>query len=1132
MLPQEKDRIEKITVNEEAATLDSTSTGEKLVYRVQTVTNDDIANIKIWTKDKTDRITIDDTNSVVEPTWSYNGELVKEGVPLIGKTTEIPITVGIRNNSGDFPLEEEYTLIIEKITDDIEIKEITVNSKDDNGNETPIKATAVSLNRYEVVVSEFTDISLSKVLLNSQYSSVSIDGLDYKLETAEKLINVGTDLSKEIRIAVKSEYGRIEEYTLVIYKANVVLDLVSLRVNEEEAKKVSEGNYVITVPKDTKIANIKALLNNSLGEISIAGNTYKVTQNEENINLDLNTTIVSIKAKTSDGYTKDYTLTIAKELVTEINPKLDMILVNGTLITPETDGKTYIAYLPEGELEAEIRAIAKEITVGVTIEGNPEGIGESTAKVLITSKENTYTVTLRNEEETADYKVIIRKAESDVNIAEVVLKDGDTEYVAQKGDDGKYRVKVHGDLKVGEVRVTTAYAKSKVQINNTGNYAVHEDLQSIDITGEKTNVPIKVQSEDGINEKEYELIIERLSNNTNLLKLEVDGEEATLEDDGNYHYILKTAKTSVVVGAETEDKAPNKAYVNVDNSQFAMYEIAKQVDIISKQTEVVIKVKSEDGSLKSYKLIIEALPDDATIKEVRVNDKLAKYIEGKNRYEIRSKEIEFNVDVILNDILASMELGSNPKAVGKDNITVAKTEEETIVKVKVTSQNGLETEEYTIAILEQSSNSNLDTITVNGKNVYSELDGIYRAKVTHDTSALSIKAVAEDTFAVTKIDEIYNDTYIAEKLEAVVDGKKVYTYEIKVIAENSLSSVYTLEVEVQEANYNIIELKVGETKENLENAILRDDGKYYYKIGRVEEGFVNIVLESEKSKSKINGEIGNLVKVRLEKDITEVSAIVIGEDGTEKTYTLVIEKKSNDTSILSVTGSNVLNTEMQDNTILVYVDEDINKEDLTITLNNKLGSLKLVEETDYTLEKITRTVDLTSSDDSGVVTLNVNARAEDGSSKEYIIYVIKKPNLDLMSVVVNTENVNWNEEDQRYEHIVPNKNKPNLVITSAKNTQTIQLINKDGTVIASGTGVINTALTLSISLLEDNYTIKVISHNGEEIGFKEYPLVIRQKSVENGIIYIKVDDRRNSTRQHRINLFRNSSWKRQIPSRN
>lgn len=239
VLPQEKDRIQKITVNDIDAILDTSSTGDKLVYRVKVVTNETSANVKIWTKDKTDRITLDDLTTVTNPTWSYNGELVRENVPLTGKETEIPITVGIKNNNNEYPLQEEYTLIIEKITDDVGIKEITVTSKDNLGQETTVKATPVSLNRYEVVVSEFTDISLTNVFLNSEYSYVSIDGLDYTLETASKSINIGSELSKEVKIAVKSEAGTIEEYTLVIYKANAVLDLVSLKVNETEAKSLT-----------------------------------------------------------------------------------------------------------------------------------------------------------------------------------------------------------------------------------------------------------------------------------------------------------------------------------------------------------------------------------------------------------------------------------------------------------------------------------------------------------------------------------------------------------------------------------------------------------------------------------------------------------------------------------------------------------------------------------------------------------------------------------------------------------------------------------------------------------------------------------------------------------------------------
>ena len=54
-----------------------------------------------------------------------------------------------------------------------------------------------------------------------------------------------------------------------------------------------------------------------------------------------------------------------------------------------------------------------------------------------------------------------------------------------------------------------------------------------------------------------------------------------------------------------------------------LYETEKEINITAKQTEVKIKVKAEDGSTKTHKLIIEGLPDDTTIKEVIINGHLS-----------------------------------------------------------------------------------------------------------------------------------------------------------------------------------------------------------------------------------------------------------------------------------------------------------------------------------------------------------------------------------------------------------------------------------------------------------------------------------------------------------------------------
>lgn len=110
-------------------------------------------------------------------------------------------------------------------------------------------------------------------------------------------------------------------------------------------------------------------------------------------------------------------------------------------------------------------------------------------------------------------------------------------------------------------------------------------------------------------------------------------------------------------------------------------------------------------------------------------------------------------------------------AVGKDTITVTKQEGETIVKVKVTSQNGLETEEYEIAILEKSSNANLDRVIVNEKEAKTDETGKYKIGLVNATQDINIEAIAEDTIAITQIDGEANNVYIAKKQENVEERK-------------------------------------------------------------------------------------------------------------------------------------------------------------------------------------------------------------------------------------------------------------------------------------------------------------------------------------------------------------------------
>lgn len=635
VVAQDKDRIEKITVNKQEASLSEESAEDEFIYKVKIITNEDTGDLIITTKDKTDRISIDGGN-----TWGNNGKL-EQKINLTDKFTHIPIKVGIQNNSGEYPegIEEEYTLVVEKITDDIGLKKITVTSKDGEGNINEIIATPVSTNRYEVIVDEGTDISNVKGITNSEYSFVSIEGEEYTLKEQLKDIDLSKELSKEVRISVKSEAGREVEYTLVIYKKNLLSDLISLTVNGAEATKVSEGAYAITVDRDVNIANIKAEVASNLVKVSIEGNEFKQKENEISLNLVTKETRVLIKTKTENGETKEYTLDIYRSKDSLLKPNLSMLLVNGVLIEPEDDGVTYIAYLPSAETNAYIRAIAEESQTKVKIADQEEEIGESQRMVALYANESKYDVVLTKEDESLSdtYKVIIRRAEADTSLEKVFVSNKGIRTEANKIDKLNYTVKIPSSLNEIDVIGITKYAKAKIKIGEDGSFIVHEGINKINVPDKTNTVKITVQSEDESLETEYTLTIEKESENTNLEKVIVEGEEVIKAPDGKYHYYLSTPKTSVTVIAKTEEKSPNDTYIKLGAEEYELFETTRDIEVNAKEIKVPIKVKAENGKIQEHILIIEGLPDNTNIKTVEVNGKIATYIEGKNRYEIRSR---------------------------------------------------------------------------------------------------------------------------------------------------------------------------------------------------------------------------------------------------------------------------------------------------------------------------------------------------------------------------------------------------------------------------------------------------------------------------------------------------------------
>ena len=1103
VIPVEKDRLDKIKVNDNEATIK-----EEYRYGVEVETNLNTATLVITTKDTTDKISIDGGT-----TWFEKGTLTKE-IDIPNDENEVSIIVETTNGT-----QIPYTLIVKKIETDVSLESITVDG---------ITATATSSTNYEVVVPESTTISEIIAKANSSKAKVSINGEGFLTERATANVEHKDSTPIKVPIIVQAENGDELEYTLTVYKESTALQLESLTVNGKEAIKTSEGVYSITIARNLNNVEVTAKAISELVNVSLNSGNAEVKVSTKQVAITDEITEVQIRLSTTvDGVEvyKDYILNIYKKAE---SGNVEFVIVNGTVITPRTDG-TYETYLPAETLKATVKVIAQNETDYVQIETNEKELGSSEVEVQTPNDSNKYTIKIIDDEgNTEEYTLYIKKPSVDATLKQITVSNGTYSVKATKSTEEE-------NVYTAKVKAYNNYTVTATTNNINAYVGIDADTKTKNIatkvitrTDEYMEVLISVTSENGDLE-EYTLKIFVMSSDASLEFIKVNNTLATLQADGTYLVNLTTAETNVNVNAQATSSVAN---VKVDSEEYELHTTTRNVTIDSKDTKTYIYVQAEDGTTKKYTLVISGLPDDATLQKVTVNGIEAKYIEGQNKYEIRLDDTEFNIEAIATDSLAKVSLNGGTSSVGSATTTVTKTGTVTTVTIKVTAQDGVDSSTYTLEIKEKSSDASISSVTVNGKAATKNADGNYEISVVNSVTTATIKVETNDSYATVYLDDNTNNSNNITVTKKITQRETIYT--IKVIAEDGTEEEHTLTITRLDGNVNIEELTVtleveettitedestGETTE--ETAIvektyipeLKEDGTYYLKIDRVENVNIKAIAENVKSYVKIKNSAyvitQNEVKVDTVSEKTTVIISVKAEDGTIKDYTLVLEKKSNDTKIKTITSTDMIKLD----NYTMYVDESLTEINLTLVTNSSLASIKLDSDTDYTPVTITRTIDLSESEkvEDGQVSgwpVNVEVLAEDGTVGNYVITIVKTGNTNISSVKVN--DVLIENKNNTYTARVNVASTANVEITAENSNATIEIIKvtkaEDGTqtetVVATGTGT----LTTDVALEEEpqNYTIRITSAGGSTT--YDYSLVIEQKSTDTSLSYVKVNN--------------------------
>lgn len=224
-----------------------------------------------------------------------------------------------------------------------------------------------------------------------------------------------------------------------------------------------------------------------------------------------------------------------------------------------------------------------------------------------------------------------------------------------------------------------------------------------------------------------------------------------------------------------------------------------------------ILVTSEDETnTKKYILNVYRQNTDASIKELYVNDNIVN-VEENNTYNINVNALNLNIRTILNDVNADYKLykikGDYREEIDANNIEIDDGSDN-VFEIVVLAEDGVTSVTYTLNIHELSSDSYLQSLTID--NLGFNFDkNILKYNLNTELDEININAISNN-----------------EKSTISGIGKKILelgsnSFNIIVTAEDNSTRTYTL---------NVNKVKIEDNKIIFNGLTVNEDKKYIYKI--------------------------------------------------------------------------------------------------------------------------------------------------------------------------------------------------------------------------------------------------------------------------------------------------------------